>query len=72
MITGYVFTLEEIAPNIGFLGAGALVGFPHWYANQPDGFLAEVRPEGGAIPFEETLIGLPGGSIRGILSDPQP
>ncbi len=22
MITGYVFTLEEIAPNIGFLGAG--------------------------------------------------
>jgi hypothetical protein len=57
---------------LGFLGAGALVGFPHWYANQPDGFLAEVRPEGGAIPFEETLIGLPGGSIRGILSDPQP
>jgi len=31
-----------------------------------------MRPEGDGIPFEETLTGLPGGSIRGILWKPQP
>ena len=57
---------------LGFFGAGALVGWPHWYANLPNGFITYMRPEGDGIPFEETLTGLPGGSIRGILWKPQP
>jgi hypothetical protein len=57
---------------LGFLGVGALVERPHWYNNQPGGFSTYMRPEGDGIPFEETLNGLPGATIRGIIWKPQP
>jgi hypothetical protein len=57
---------------LGSFGAGSLVMYPHWYNNQPDGFLTMMRPVGDGIPFEESLIGLPGASIRGIIWRPQP
>ena len=57
---------------LGYFAAWVLVGYPHSLNNQPDGFLTSMPLEGDGIPFEETLNGLPGATIRGIIWKLQP
>ena len=57
---------------VGSLGVGLLVERPHWLNNAPSGFLTYIQPAGDPITFEETLAGVPGASIQGAISKPQP
>ena len=56
---------------LGFLGIGALVGMPHWIANQPGGFSTSLNASGSEVTFEEPMIGIPGTTIRGRLWRPE-